>query len=163
MSVLDAIVGVAGSASPLGAVSTLLDKALSFIPNPQDKLALQAHALDVQLDLQKAELAAEAQEIESNKEAQSDHYLGMVRGAFCWMVVALMSWNYGLVFLFNWAFKASIEHVDIPFSVLGMFSTIMLGFIGVPAGIEAVKQILAMPGVSSIKLPGISATNNGGQ
>ncbi len=160
MSVLDTIASAAGAASnPISAIATVVEKALSFIPNPADKLALETHALDVQADLRKAELEAEAREIESNKGAQSDHYLGTARAGFCWVLIGITAWNYAGVFIANSLFKAHMAYVEVPFSILSIFATIMLGCIGVPAGIEAVKQILAMPGESSVKLPGLSASN----
>lgn len=155
MADLAEIVGAAASANPISAIvglgKDLIDK---FVPDPQAKAAASAHLMDVQAQLQEAQIDQQNKIIAATSaNIQSDHYMGKVRATFCYMVIALIVWNYAICRFFHQS------PADIPVSIWGMFSVIMLGFVGIPAGIEAAKQIMAMPGDSSVSILGVKASN----
>ncbi len=148
---LASIAGAAVSANPISAIvglgKDLIDK---FIPDPAAKMQASAHLLDVQAQLQEAQIQQQNKIIEATSaNIQSDHYMGRVRATFCYMIIALIAWNYaGCRFIHQ-------SPIDIPATIFGMFTVIMLGFIGIPAGVEMVKQVMGMPGESQVSVLGI--------
>jgi hypothetical protein len=159
---LAAIVGAAASANPVNAtantISTIVelgkDLIDKFIPDPAAKAQASAHLLDVQAQLQEAQIDQQNKIIAATSaNIQSDHYMGKVRATFCYTVIALIVWNYAVCRFFHQ------PPSEIPTSIWGMFSVIMLGFIGIPAGIEMVKQVMGMPGDSQVSVMGIKVGN----
>jgi hypothetical protein len=153
--VTDAVGSIVGAAAsgPIGIIGALLGKAMDFIPDPAKKLEFQQHAMDLQAQLQEQQLDALTKQIAASAPANSDHYMGAVRGWFGFVMIALYAWNYGI----GPAFHAVT--VQMPMQVTVMFSVLLLGFVGVPAGIEMAKQIAVLPGDSSVKLFGMSVGN----
>ena len=148
---------VGAAASGLNPVSSLVslgkDLIERFVPDPAAKLQASQHLVDMQSQLQLAQLDAETKEIQATAGANNDHYLGGVRAYFCFAVTTLFIWNWGLGPVFKH------PPVDIPGFVVATFATIMLGFVGVPAGIEMAKQIAGMPGDSQVSLLGVKVGN----
>jgi hypothetical protein len=137
----------------MGAVNDIIGK---FVTDPNAKLAAAQHALDLQAQMQVAALDAMTKQTQSANDAagKNDHYLGGARAFFCFGFTAMYLANYtGL------SHRIGLTPMEIPPNLNFIFAGIMLGFVGIPAGIEMLKQILAMPGASSIKLPGLSAAN----
>jgi hypothetical protein len=163
MSELGDVAGaVAGSvaAGPLsgvglvmGAVNDIIGK---FVTDPNAKLAAAQHALDLQAQMQVAQLDALTKQTQSaNDAAKNDHYLWGARAFFCYGFTALYLFIYsGLA---GKLLKVAIP--DIPMNLNFIFAGVMLGCIGIPAGLEAMKTIMAMPGDSSVSLPGFKASN----
>lgn len=159
---LAAIVGAAASANPVSAGANtisaivglgkdLIDK---FIPDPAAKAQASAHLLDVQAQLQEAQIDQQNKIIAATSaNIQSDHYMGKVRATFCYMVIVLIAWNFAICKFFHQT------QSEIPNAIWAMFTVIMLGFIGIPAGVEMVKQVMGMPGDSQISVMGIKVGN----
>jgi hypothetical protein len=156
-NVLAGIVGAAAAgANPISAIvdlgKDLIDK---FIPDPAAKAAAAAHLLDVQTQLQEAQIEQQNKIIEATSaNIQSDHYMGKVRATFCYMITGLILWNYAICRFFHQV------PIEIPATIFGMFTVIMLGFIGIPAGVEMVKQVMGMPGNSQVSVLGVKVGNN---
>jgi hypothetical protein len=154
MSEVSDAIGAAASANPITAIVSLgKDLIDRFIPDPVAKAAAAQHLADVQLQLSLAQIDATTKQIAASAPANSDHYMGAVRGWFGFVMIALYAWNYGI----GPAFHAVT--VQMPMQVTVMFSVLLLGFVGVPAGIEMAKQIAVLPGDSSVKLFGMSVGN----
>jgi hypothetical protein len=155
MGAIATVIGGAVSGNPLTAVidlgKDLIDK---FVPDPAQKAAAQAQVLQVQAQLQEALIDQQNKVIEATSANQKDdHYMKFVRAFFSISVTCLYLWNYAFCRL------AHQEPIDIPVSLTTMFGCLMLGFVGVPAGIEAVKEIMVMPGESHVQLPGLKIGN----
>jgi hypothetical protein len=149
------VAAAASAGNPITAIvelgKDLIDK---FIPDPAAKAQASAHLLDVQAQLQEAQIDQQNKIIEATSaNIQSDHYMGRVRATFCYSVIALIVWNYAVCRFFHQT------PTDIPISIWGMFSVIMLGFVGIPAGIEMVKQVMGMPGDSQVSVMGVKVGN----
>lgn len=142
-----------GVAGIMGAVNDIIGK---FVTDPNAKLAATQHALDLQAQMQTEQLAAmTTQTVSANAAAGNDHYLWGARAFFCYGFTALYLFIYsGLAAKL---FKQPVP--DIPMNLNFIFAGVMLGCIGIPAGLEAMKQIMAMPGDSKVSLPGFSASN----
>ncbi|HTH42879.1 MAG TPA: 3TM-type holin [Terracidiphilus sp.] len=124
----------------------LIDK---FIPDPQAKQAAQMHILDVQTQLQEAAIDQQNKVIAAAAQnVSNDHYMMWMRAFFCFSMTIMYIWNYAVCRFFGQA------PVELPMSMHAMFATIMLGFVGIPAGIEMAKQIAAMPGESQASVMG---------
>jgi hypothetical protein len=151
---------VAGAASsgPLGGIALMINAAKGiigeFVTSPEAKLNAQVKLAELQISLQTEQMDAVTKQIQASAGANSDHYLGGVRAYFCYGVSSLFIWNWGVGPALKFA------PVAIPAFVVATFATIMLGFVGVPAGIEMAKQIAAMPGDSSVSVLGFKAANN---
>ena len=149
-SVLGNVAAGAVSANPISAIvglgKDLIDK---FVPDPAAKAAAQAHVLDVQAQMQAEVIDQQNKIIEaSSANVKDDHYMQWMRAFFCFSMTIMYIWNYaGCRF-------AGQQPVDIPTSMHAMFASIMLGFVGIPAGIEMAKQVAAMPGESSASVLG---------
>jgi hypothetical protein len=157
-SVLGSIAGSAASGATggvgviMGAINDIIGK---FITDPNAKLAATQHALDVQSQLQLAALDAETkQAVSANDAAKNDHYLGGARAAFCYGFTALYLFNYSGI-----AHRLGLAPMDIPANLNFIFAGVMLGCIGIPAMIEGLQNILKMPGDSTVKVPGLMASN----
>jgi hypothetical protein len=149
------LLGAAASANPISAIvglgKDLIDK---FVPDPAAKAQASAHLLDVQAQLQTAQIDQQNKIIAATSaNIQSDHYMGQVRATFCYVIIALIAWNYAICRFFHQA------TLDIPASIFSMFTVIMLGFVGIPAGVEMVKQVMGMPGDSQVSVLGIKLGN----
>lgn len=150
------ILGAAVSgANPVTAIvglgKDLIDK---FIPDPQAKAAAQAHVLDVQAQLQQALIDQQNKIIATTSaNVRDDQYMKAVRAFFSISMTILYLWNYALCRFFGQT------PLDIPVSLTTMFGALMLGFVGIPAGIEATKQIMQMQGESQVSVLGIKAAN----
>lgn len=158
-SVLGSIAADAAS-GPVGGVGMIMTAVNAiigkFVKDPKDVLEAQQHALDLQTQLTTAQLDALTKQTQSANDAagKNDHYLGGARAFFCYGFTALYFFIYtGL------AGRCGLKPVEIPVDLNFIYAGIMLGFVGIPAGIEMLKQILAMPGESSVKLPGLTASN----
>jgi hypothetical protein len=75
---------------------------------------------------------------------RDDQYMKGVRVFFSISMTCLYLWNYAICRFFHQV------PLDIPMSLTTMFGCMMLGFVGIPAGIEATKHIMQMPGESSV-------------
>jgi len=136
-------------------MSSINDIIGKFVTDPNAKLAAAQHALDLQAQLQTAELDAMTKQTQAaDAAASNDHYLGGVRAFFCLAFTAMYIANYTGI-----SHRLGFQPMDIPMNLNFIFAGIMLGFVGIPAGIEMLKQILAMPGESSISVPGLKAMN----
>jgi hypothetical protein len=151
MSDLATAIGAAASgANPITAAiglgKDLIDK---FIPDPAAKAAAQAHVLDVQAQMQSEVIDQQDKIIEAaSANVKDDHYMQWMRAFFCFSMTIMYIWNYaGCRFVGQ-------QPIEIPTSMHAMFATIMLGFVGIPAGIEMAKQVAAMPGESQASLLG---------
>lgn len=140
-----------GIAAILSAANGIIGK---FVTDPGAKLEASQHMVDLQFQLQTAQLDAETKDVAASAGANNDHYLGGLRAFFGYSMTCLYVWNYALCRFFHQA------PIDLPINLNLIFATLMLGFIGVPAGIEAMKQVLGMPGASTVSILGIKATNN---
>ncbi len=155
MDILGDIAGGAMSANPVSAAINLgKDLIERFIPDPTLKAQAAQHLADMQLQLSLAQIDQQNKIVEqAGQNARGDNYLGAVRAAFCWMVIVLMAWNYGLGPVFH-------QHpIDLPLSLITCFTTILLGFVGIPAGIEMAKQVAGMPGDSHVSVLGVKVSN----
>lgn len=158
-SVLGTIAGAATS-GPLGGVAAIMqgvnDIIGKFVTDPDKKLAASQHALDLQAQLQTAQLDAMTKQTQSaNDAAKNDHYLWGARAAFCYGFTGLYLFVYS-----GLAVKLlKVPVPEIPANLNFIFAGVMLGCIGIPAGLEAMKTIMAMPGESSVALPGFKASN----
>ncbi len=162
MADLTSIVGAAAAGvNPVTAIvglgKDLIDR---FIPDPALKAAAASHLADVQLQLAEAQIDATTKQAEATTQqlqaaapANNDHYMGAVRGTFGFVMIALYAWNYGI--------GPAVHQVtvQIPMNITVMFAVLLLGFVGVPAGIEMAKQIASMPGDSTVSLLGLSVGN----
>jgi Holin of 3TMs, for gene-transfer release len=151
------IVGAAAAgADPITALiglgKDLIDK---FIPDPAAKAVAATRVLELQTQLQQAQIDQQNKIIAATSaNLQSDHYMGKARATFCYTIIALIAWNYAICRFFHQG------PLDIPATIFGMFTVIMLGFVGIPAGVEMVKQVMAMPGNSQVSVLGVKVGNN---
>jgi hypothetical protein len=151
---------VAGGAvsGPISGIAAIMDAAKGiigkFVTDPSAKLEASQHLVDLQYQLQMAQLDAETKDVQASAGANNDHYLGSLRAFFGYSMTCLYVWNYAICRFFHQ------QPVDIPMNLNFIFATLMLGFIGVPAGIEAMKQVLGMPGASTVSVLGVKASNS---
>lgn len=160
--VTDALSKVAGAATsgPLAGIGVVMDAINGiigkFVTDPNAKLEATQHALDLQVQLQVAQLDSMTKQTQSaNEAAKNDHYLWGARAFFCYSFSALY------IFIYS-GLEAICFHVpapEIPMNLNIIFAGVMLGCIGIPAAIEAMKQIMSMPGESAVKVPGFTASN----
>jgi hypothetical protein len=156
LAAVASIVGAAAAgANPVTAVvglgKDLIDK---FIPDPQAKAAAQAHLLDLQAQMQEALVDQQNKIIAAtSSNVKDDHYMQFVRAFFSISMIILYIWNYAICRFFHQ------QPIDIPTSMHAMFATLILGFIGIPAGVEATKTIMAMPGDSQVNVLGVKIGN----
>ena len=148
------------SAGPISAVSTLIggvnDIISKFVTDPNAKLEAQQHALDLQAQLQEAALDAMTKQTQAaDYSAKNDHYLWGARAFFCYGFSALYLFVYsGLC-----TKLLKVPPPQIPMNLNLIFAGVMLGCIGIPAAIEALKQIMAMPGDSQVNVLGMKIGN----
>ena len=162
MSISQVAQAVASGATsgPISAVSTLIggvnDIIGKFVTDPNAKLEAQQHALDLQAQLQEAALDAMTKQTQAASDsAKNDHYLWGARAFFCYGFSALYLFVYsGLA-----AKILQAPAPQIPMNLNLIFAGVMLGCIGIPAGIEALKQIMAMPGESQVSVLGVKIGN----
>lgn len=145
---------VSGPATGLAAIMQAAKGIIGeFVTSPGDKLAATQHLVDLQFQLQTEQLDAETKDVQASAAANSGNYLGSLRAFFGYSMTCLYVWNYAICRFFHQS------PVDIPMNLNFIFATLMLGFIGVPAGIEAIKQVMGMPGDSSVSVLGVKASN----
>lgn len=150
-AVTDAIGSIAGSAAsgPIGIIGSLLSKALDFIPDPAKKLEFQQHIQDQQLQLAMATIDQQNKQAEiASKNIQNDKLSGP-RAGFCWMVVGLLAWNYGLCPMFH------RTPVNLPFEIVGAFTALLLGM----SGMSMAREVALAPGDSQVNLLGVKVAN----
>lgn len=157
-SVLGSVASAAAS-GPVGGAGVIMtainDIIGKFVTDPTAKLQAMQHALDVQAQLQEAELDAMTKQTQSaNDAAKNDHYLGGARAAFCYGFTALYLFNYS-----GLSHRFGLTPMEIPANLNFIFAGVMLGCIGIPAMIEGLQNILKMPGDSVVKVPGLTASN----
>jgi hypothetical protein len=153
---LASIVGAAAEgANPITAIVSLGKELIErFVPDPAAKAAAATHMLEIQAQLQADQIDQQNKIIAATSaNIQNDHYMGRVRATFCYMIIALIAWNYAICRFFHQT------PIEIPSTIFGMFTVIMLGFIGIPAGVEMVKQVMGMPGDSQISVMGMKVGN----
>lgn len=154
------IADVAANITPMGLINSIASIAkplLDLIPNPADKMRAQQIVLDHQYGLQQSLIAQQDKEMDdATANIKGDTSMMRCRSFFCYSVTVLYIWNYALC---RFAHQMPI---DLPTSLHAMFATIMLGFVGIPAGIDMAKSIAAMPGDSSVSMLGFKASNSGG-
>jgi hypothetical protein len=149
------ITSAAGAANPVTAIvglgKDIIDK---FVPDPHKKAEAQAHVLDVQAQIQQSLIEQQNEIIKAtSSNVKDDQYMKAVRAFFSVSMTCLYLWNYAICRFFGQV------PLDIPMSLTTMFGCMMLGFVGIPAGIEATKQIMLMPGESSVSTLGWKAKN----
>ncbi|MGA8598181.1 MAG: hypothetical protein WB676_25975 [Bryobacteraceae bacterium] len=87
--------------------------------------------------------------------AKNDHYLWGARAFFCY--------GFSALYLFACSGLCSkllkVPPPQIPMNLNLIFAGAMLGCIGIPAAIEALKQIMAMPGDSQVNVLGVKIGN----
>lgn len=150
MSVLSDMAGAAVGANPISAIADfgkdLIDK---FIPDPAAKAAAQLALLDRQNQMSLALIDQQNKVIAAAQgNMKDDHYMQWMRAFFCFSMTIMYIWNYAICRFFGQ------QPVDLPMSMHAMFATIMLGFVGIPAGIEMAKQVASMQGDSSASIMG---------
>jgi hypothetical protein len=129
----------------------LIDK---FVTDPQAKAAAQAHLLDVQAQMQQALIDQQNKMIAATSaNVKDDHYMQFVRAFFSISMTLVYIWNYALGRVFHQ------PPIDLPASLHAMFATLILGCIGIPAAIEALKQIMGLPGDSQVNVLGVKIGN----
>jgi hypothetical protein len=146
----DALGAAAASSNPISlALSVGKDLIDKFLPDPVAKAAAVAHLQDQQLAL------ALAQIDQQNKDAalvstniQNDKLSGP-RNGFCWMVVFLLAWNYGLCPAFHYV------PVALPFEIVAAFTALLLG----TSGMSMAKEVALAPGDSNVNLLGVKVSN----
>jgi hypothetical protein len=151
MSDLSNVVGAAvGAANPVTALVSLGQDLIDrFIPDP----AVKAQAAQALQEQQTSLLMAQLnQQTDLAKQAgqniQNDKLAGP-RSVFCYAVVALLVWNYGICRFFHQA------PVDFPLSLIAAFTALMLG----QAGINMAQSVAAMPGESQVSVLGVKVGN----
>ena len=132
-----------------------------FIPDPAQKIAAAQHLIDVQQALTLAQIDQQNKIMTatSTNQANDPHASGS-RAYFCYGVTTMLLVNYGVA-----PFVASIMHwpfqpFGIPPTIMGIFATIMLGWVGIPAGADMVKSVMGMDGDSSISALGVGIKQN---
>lgn len=154
ISQLAGAVAAGATSGPITAVSTIIggvnDIIGKFVTDPNAKLEAQQHALDLQAQLQQAALDAMTKQTQAAAEsAKNDHYLWGARACFCYGFTGLYLFIYsGLA-----AKLLRTTPPEIPMNLNFIFAGVMLGCIGIPAAIEALKQVMAMPGESQVSVP----------
>jgi hypothetical protein len=152
MSDVANVVGAAvAGANPVTAIvdlgKDLIDK---FVADPQAKAAAQAHLLDVQAQMQRALIDQQNKVIAATSaNVKDDHYMQFVRAFFSIRMTLVYTWKYALGRVFHQ------PPIDLPASLHAMFATLILGFVGIPAAIEATKTIMSLPGDSQVSLLGM--------
>jgi len=164
MGTLNTIASVAGAAasgplSVVGIIGSLVSKALDFIPDPQKKLELQSHGLDLQAQAQAQELDAMTKQVQASAAAQADAHLSRIRSWFCLVICAAILYNMILVSLLNGWFHLGLVPQNIPTNLLVIFAVIMLGLVGVPSALAMVKDVMGMPGDSQVSIMGVKVAN----
>ncbi len=163
--VLGSVLGAASSAvaapvtGVVGVIGSLVSKALDFIPDPAKKMEFQQHALDLQAAAMSQQLAAETQEVQASAQAQADQHLATVRAVFCYSICACVVFNLIGVPLLHALWRLDIAPIMLPTNLLTIFAVIMLGLVGVPQALSAVKDIMGMPGDSSVSVLGVKVGN----
>jgi hypothetical protein len=152
MSVLTDVVGAATS-GPVGGIAGVLAAAKGiigeFVTDPTAKLAATQHLVDVQAQLQLAQIT----EQEGNVQAASANILhdglGGVRKVFGYGFVAMMIWNYAVVPMLH---KTPVE---LPIIFTAAFTTLLLG----TSAMNLAGNISALPGDSSVSVLGVKVGN----
>lgn len=157
--VSDVTAAVSGAASgPMSlitALSTLAKPLLDLIPDPQAKLQAQQHIADQQFALAQLQIQQQNQIIEqAGTNARADTSVAKVRAYFCFGVTSALLINMLVFPLLHAFFHLDIGQIAIPFQMMSIFAVIMLGFVGIPQGIDLAKDIAAMPGDSQVSLLG---------
>jgi hypothetical protein len=150
---------VAPAAGIVGVIGGLISKALDFIPDPKDKLALQQHGMDLQAQAAAQELDAVTKQVQASAAAQADAHLAKVRAVFCYSICAAVVFNLILVPLLHAICKLDIAPIMLPTNLLVIFATIMLGLVGVPQAFSALKDVMGMPGDSQVSVLGVKIGN----
>jgi len=95
----------------------LIDKILSFIPNPEEKAKAQ---MQMQAALMQAGIDADKEQREINKTeaASSSIFVAGWRPAVGWLCVAGLAWQFFLCPMLTWVLTASGAHTP-PFPMIG--------------------------------------------
>ena len=161
----DAVGAIAGGvAAPVtgivGVIGSLVSKAMEFIPNPEEKLKLQQHAMDLQAAAAQQELDAVTEQVKAAQQASaSDTSLWKVRAFYCYTMCAILVFNLILVPLLHAFWSLQIQPLLLPTNLLAVFAIIMVGLTGVPTGFQAIQSIMQMPGESQISVLGVKIGN----
>lgn len=157
--VSDVTAAVSGAASgPMTLVAALAQIAkplIDLIPDPQAKLQAQQHVADQQFALAQQQIQQQNEIIEqAGQNARADTAVAKVRAYFCFGVTTALLINMLVFPLLHAIFHLDIGSIAIPFQMMSIFAVIMLGFVGIPQGIDLAKDIAAMPGDSQVSLLG---------
>lgn len=158
---------LAGQAAsgPLGAVAAIGEAAKGiigmFVTDPSKKLEASQHLLDLQQELNLAAIDQQNKIMSAASENQkNDVHASGARAYFCYGITTLLLVNYGLApfaaSMFHWAFTP----FAIPMYVMGIFATIMLGWVGIPAGADLVNKVMSMSGDSQVSMLGVAIKQN---
>lgn len=165
-NVVSSVVGAAaeGVAAPatgvIGIIGSLVSKAMDFIPDPAKKLELQQHAMDLQASAASQELDAMTKQVQAASAASvSDTSLWKVRAFFCYTMCLILAFNLVIVPLLAAFGHITIAPIMLPTNLLAVFAIIMVGLTGVPSGFQAIQNIMALPGESSVNVLGVKVGN----
>ena len=148
--ITDAIGAAAAGANPITALVSLgKDLIDRFIPDPAEKAAALAHLQDQQLTMALATIDQQNKNAAlASANIQNDKLSGP-RAGFCWMVVGLLAWNYGLCPMFH------KTPVNLPFEIVGAFTALLLGM----SGMSMAREVALAPGESNVNLLGVKVSN----
>lgn len=150
---------ITGAESVVTVIGNIVSKAMSFIPDPEKKLELQQHAMDLQAQAAQAQLDAITKQIQA-QATSGDKSLWKTRTFFCVSMTFLYIWNYAGCRFFH------MDPWNFPPFVHILFATIMLGLTGAPTAfgalsdlLKSIPGIMAMPGDSQVSILGVKVGN----
>lgn len=130
----------------LGVLSPVLDKVLSFIPNPADRekarLAYELEVQSKQLEIMKLFAASDAGQVEINKieAASDDKFKSYWRPALAWTCVAAYAWMYLLQPITIFVLLMLGKEVPMmPTFDLGEMTPVLMGVLGL-AGLRTYEK-----------------------
>ena len=133
---------------------------MDFIPDPAKKLELQSHAMDLQATAAAQELDAAAKQVQAASAASAgDTSLWRVRSFFCFSITGTIVFNLVAVPLLHAFFHLDISPINLPTNLLSVFAIIMVGLTAVPQAMGVIRDIMAMPGISTVSVLGVKAGN----
>jgi hypothetical protein len=100
-----------------------------------------------QIDQQNKIIAAASQNI------SNDPHMSWVRAFFCFSMSLVYVWNYGLCEL------TGRKGMDFPNQLHWMFAALMMGLIGIPSVLDTFKNIMSLPGESTVNMMGARIQN----
>jgi len=150
-----------GPLSVVSVIGSIVSKAMDFIPDPAAKLALQSHAMDLQAQAAAEELdAATKQVTAAAASTNGDTSLWKVRAFFCTSITGVIIFNLVGSPLLHALWHLDMSPVPLPTNLLAVFGIIMVGLTAVPQGMAVIRDIMSLPGASSLSFMGAKIGNN---